>query len=117
MLPRPTADPAIAMIAAKWLLNLPLLLTLQFFKEIGHAAGDVADDALQLLFGLEHVVALTGQIQIALGDALVFVNRAEVRGAETVQLAPQLCDPPEAQSSTQGFKPMLKTSLFCTFLS
>ena len=51
-------------------------------KNFGHFRRDGGDDVFKLGLRVLHVVALGGQIFIALGHAGVFVDRAEIRRAE-----------------------------------
>ena len=57
---------------------------------IGHLAGDIADDALEVALGRQHVVALAAEVFIPLVHAGKFVDGAEVRRAEAGDLPAEL---------------------------
>ena len=61
-----------------------------FDKDLLHLACDVPDDIQQLRLGLVHVGALLREKFIAGIHALIFLDRAEVRRAEGVDLPAQL---------------------------
>ena len=58
-----------------------------------HLLGDVGDDALQLLLGLEHVVPLVGQVGVPLVDPLELLNGIQVDIAQTGDRLFQLAHP------------------------
>ena len=57
-----------------------------------HLARDVLNDAQQLLLGLFHIVALSGEVGIARVHAVEFLDGADVDIAEAVDLALQFID-------------------------
>ena len=59
-------------------------------EDLLHLAGNVLDNAQEFRLGLVHVAALLGEELIAGVDPLVFVDGAQVRGAQGVDLSPQL---------------------------
>ena len=59
-------------------------------ENIGHLAGDIADDALEVALGRQHVVALAAEVFIPLVHAGKFVDGAEVRRAEAGDLLTEL---------------------------
>ncbi len=62
-------------------------------KMVFHLLGDVGDDALQLLLGLEHVVPLVGQVGVPLVDPLELLNGIQVDVAQTGDRLFQLAHP------------------------
>ena len=57
-----------------------------------HLAGDLLDNARQLLLGLFHVVALVGQVGVAAVDTVELLNGADIDSTQRIDLPLQLAD-------------------------
>ena len=66
---------------------------LKLFREDGlHIPCDVSDDTVQLRFGFFDIVPLLAQELIARTYTFIFLNRAQIRCAQSAHLMPQVCD-------------------------
>ncbi len=75
-------------------------------ENAGHLPGDPGDDALQILFGLLHVVPLAGEIGVAGVDPVKFLNGPDVDIAQRADLPLQLADPAAGLGDALQFNPL-----------